>query len=143
MSDEISMMAACPHCNGDPRHNDGRDCEIDALRAEVERLKREDEANTRELHDICNALPGVAFMDPPDGGSVTIAEQVRRMYAALLARDADVRALRDFLNGTPEEWAIRELEAYDEGENDGYDRALDNIRNAKDQFAKETPPWLR
>ena len=66
----------------------------------LQALTREDEANTRELHDICSALPGVAFMDPPDGGSVTIAEQVRRMYAALLARDAEVRALRQFANAT-------------------------------------------
>lgn len=32
-----------------------------------------------ELAEIAAALPGPAYMDPPDGGSVSIAEQVRRM----------------------------------------------------------------
>lgn len=99
---------------------------ITALRAEVERLKREvmrqiawkTEAQD-ELEDICNALPGVAFMDPPDGGSVTIAEQVRRMYAALLERDAEVRALRAFCTtvlepaGEPPMWIVRRAHTYD------------------------------
>lgn len=30
-------------------------------------------------NEICNLLPGVQYMDPPDGGSVTPIEQVRRM----------------------------------------------------------------
>lgn len=51
----------------------------ECARAEVERL-REAEA---ELHEIAGALPGVAYMDPPDGGSPSIAEQVRRMRADL------------------------------------------------------------
>ena len=32
-------------------------------------------------------------MDPPDGGSVSIAEQVKRMYAALQSQDAEVARL--------------------------------------------------
>ena len=75
-----------------------------ALRAKVEQLKKDvlrqmawkTEAQD-ELEDICNELPGVAFMDPPDGGSVTVAEQVRRMYAALLARDAQVMGLKKYI----------------------------------------------
>lgn len=38
------------------------------------------EANS-EIDSIANALPGPYYMDPPDGGSVSIAEQVRRMAA--------------------------------------------------------------
>ena len=57
------------------------------------------------------------------------------------------QALRDWLNGTAEQWAIREQEAYDEGENDGYDRALDNMRNARallpPKASEDLPPWLR
>lgn len=93
------------------------DCVVTPLlreqQEEIERLKREDDANTRELHDICNALPGVAFMDPPDGGSVTIAEQVRRMYAALLERDAELadRDAQIEMRGN----MIRQLEGYIEG----------------------------
>lgn len=36
-----------------------------------------------ELAACAAAVPGVHYMDPPDGGSVTVAEQVARM-----ARDA-------------------------------------------------------
>lgn len=32
-----------------------------------------------ELDEIAAALPGTAYMDPPDGGATSIAEQVRRM----------------------------------------------------------------
>lgn len=32
-----------------------------------------------ELAEIAAALPGPIYMDPPDGGSVTIAEQVARL----------------------------------------------------------------
>lgn len=31
------------------------------------------------LQEVMNALPGTTYMDPPDGGAPTIAEQVRRM----------------------------------------------------------------
>ena len=58
--------------------------------AEVERL-REAEA---ELHEIASVLPGVAYMDPPDGGSPSIAEQVRRMRADLDRTAAEVERLR-------------------------------------------------
>ena len=78
--------------------------QLSARDAEVEKLKRDlvrqiawkNEAQD-ELEDICNELPGVAFMDLPDGGSVTIAEQVRRMYAALLDRDAQVMGLKKYI----------------------------------------------
>jgi hypothetical protein len=44
----------------------------DALKAENEKLL------TLE-RDVSNALPGVYYMDPPDGGSAPLGEQVRRM----------------------------------------------------------------
>ena len=34
--------------------------------------------------DLLNLLPGVYYMDPPDGGSVTVIEQLQRM-----AKDAE------------------------------------------------------
>lgn len=40
--------------------------------AEIHRLQA-------ELSAIASALPGTLYMDPPDGGSVTIAEQVARL----------------------------------------------------------------
>lgn len=46
---------------------------LDERDAEVERLRG-------ELDDCINVLPNTAYyLDPPDGGSVTIAEQLRRM----------------------------------------------------------------
>lgn len=43
---------------------------------EIERLR----SGRNELEAaISNALPGVRYMDPPDGGSPSLAEQLRRM----------------------------------------------------------------
>ncbi|HEJ9917879.1 TPA: hypothetical protein SMO01_005814 [Pseudomonas aeruginosa] len=46
--------------------------EILGLIAEVERLEA-------ELSQCAIALPGTYYMDPPDGGNVSIPEQIRRM----------------------------------------------------------------
>lgn len=40
----------------------------------------------------CELLPGTQYMDPPDGGSVTPLEQVRRMVAAYRNRIAELEA---------------------------------------------------
>lgn len=44
-----------------------------------------------QLAEIAAALPGNYYMDPPDGGNVSIAEQVRRMAAdvAISVRNCD------------------------------------------------------
>lgn len=70
--------------------------ERDELKAENEALKQD--ANYREVQSIradfnecAAALPGPYYMDPPDGGDVPVAEQLRRM-----AKDAErYRWLRD------------------------------------------------
>lgn len=49
---------------------------ITTLTAEVARL-------TAELAEVAAALPGPVYMDLPDGGDVSLAEQVRRMAAEL------------------------------------------------------------
>ncbi|MFU7278736.1 hypothetical protein ACM75F_24565 [Pseudomonas aeruginosa] len=55
---------------------------------EVERLEA-------ELSQCASALPGTYYMDPPDGGNVSIPEQIRRM-----AKDAArYRALRQKQRG--------------------------------------------
>lgn len=41
-----------------------------------------------ELSAVSSAIGSVRFMDPPDGGSVTLAEQVSRMRAELEALEA-------------------------------------------------------
>lgn len=64
----------------DPRHKwDGIACRDETIRlqdAEIERLRA-------DLDAVASALPGVRYMDPPDGGSVSLAEQVRRMSAEI------------------------------------------------------------
>ncbi|HCJ6265552.1 TPA: hypothetical protein N2C23_006114 [Pseudomonas aeruginosa] len=62
------------------------------LIAEVERLES-------EIDQCANALSGTYYMDPPDGGNVSIPEQIRRM-----AKDAArYRGLRD--EGYLHNWA--------------------------------------
>ena len=54
------------------------------LIAEVERLEA-------ELSQCASALPGTYYMDPPDGGNVSIPEQIRRMAADFGERDRAFR----------------------------------------------------
>lgn len=66
--------------------------EILGLIAEVERLEA-------ELSQCASALSGTYYMDPPDGGNVSIPEQIRRM-----AKDAArYRWLRDLPEDSPHE----------------------------------------
>lgn len=59
-----------------------RDEENQDLMLTVGRLRVEREASEAELDNaLCEILPGTQYMDPPDGGSVTPLEQVRRMVA--------------------------------------------------------------
>ena len=59
-----------------------RDEENQDLMLTVGRLRVEREASEAELNNaLCELLPGTQYMDPPDGGSVTPLEQVRRMVA--------------------------------------------------------------
>ena len=67
--------------------------EIDRLRAEVEALRADAQA-------VAALLPGPYYMDPPDGGSVTVIEQLRRMAADAaryrwIKRGASFREERD------------------------------------------------
>jgi hypothetical protein len=50
--------------------------------AELEESLRDKQALLEALDNaLCEILPGTQYMDPPDGGSVTPLEQVRRMVA--------------------------------------------------------------
>ncbi|WP_313707922.1 hypothetical protein [Atlantibacter hermannii] len=46
---------------------------------------------------LCEMLPGIQYMDPPDGGSVTPLEQVRRMVADYRQRIAELEKKTAFL----------------------------------------------
>lgn len=80
--------------------------EVDLLSA---RLKAENCAHkdtqkhcewlAQDLKECASALPGTYYMDPPDGGNVSIPEQIRRM-----AKDAArYRWLRDLPEDSPHE----------------------------------------
>jgi len=50
-----------------------------------------------ELHAISVALDSPRFMDPPDGGSLTLAEQVTRMRVALETAERDLAAAEEVI----------------------------------------------
>ncbi|EEW1734672.1 ead/Ea22-like family protein [Escherichia coli] len=58
---------------------------------------RDDMREAREKQEeldnaLCELLPGTQYMDPPDGGSVTPLEQVRRMVADYRERIAELES---------------------------------------------------
>lgn len=69
-----------------------------AQAAELAEANRWGEILEAEQNAIAAKLPGVRFMDPPDGGSPSLAEQVKRMREALDAaereRDEALAALK-------------------------------------------------
>ncbi|HFK8965049.1 TPA: ead/Ea22-like family protein [Escherichia coli] len=61
--------------------------------AELEEALRDKQALLEALdNSLCEILPGTQYMDPPDGGSVTPMEQVRRMVADYRERIAELEA---------------------------------------------------
>jgi len=46
---------------------------------EIDRLRAENEVLREIERDMSNALPGVYYMDPPDGGDVSLLKQLQRM----------------------------------------------------------------
>jgi multidrug resistance efflux pump len=70
------------------------------FRADVEKLEAEVEALRAAAQAVAALLPGPYYMDPPDGGSVTVIEQLRRMAADAaryrwIKRGASFREERD------------------------------------------------
>ncbi|QIK14875.1 hypothetical protein G7090_16450 [Leclercia sp. 29361] len=55
---------------------------LEDYKAAYEEEARDKEVQRAVIDDaLCKLLPGIQYMDPPDGGSVTPLEQVRRMVA--------------------------------------------------------------
>jgi hypothetical protein len=115
--------------------------------AENERLTKERDEwqcwalrNDRELHAVSVAIGSVRFMDPPDGGDVSLAEQVSRQGAALESAErqnaALVEALRKIENH-PEEYNSKR------GVSFGVRWAFNNARAiARDAIAQLDAPQL-
>jgi hypothetical protein len=73
------------------------------LRLFVKRHAAQIEQDARDAEEIQSTLPGVYYMDPPDGGSMTVADQFRRM-----AEDAArYRFLRNDTYGLADKAAIK------------------------------------
>lgn len=94
-SDEVLICTMATNTRHDEgRHNRELIIEAPALRARLDKAEAEVARLRAELDEIASVLPGVAYMDPPDGGSPSIAEQVRRMRADLDRTAAERDALR-------------------------------------------------
>lgn len=59
--------------------------ELEALRIQVGTLTEWYSNALDVISEVTAAIPGVTYMDPPDGGDVSIPEQIRRM-----AKDAEL-----------------------------------------------------
>ncbi|MFG8463035.1 ead/Ea22-like family protein [Pseudomonas aeruginosa] len=106
--------------------------EIDQLKAENcahKDTQKHCELLEQYLKECASALPGTYYMDPPDGGNVSIPEQIRRMakdaarYRWLRERDLEtIRQGGVFAGMTPEnivlnqEDLVAEIDAALEGE---------------------------
>ena len=64
-----------------------------AVSAKVAGLNRRIAELEAELSSIVNAIPGVRYLDPPDGGSVTVSEQVSRMAEEVARLSNHIRAI--------------------------------------------------
>lgn len=63
---------------------------IDSMREHMAELTEANKRNAETDEALCKLLPGVQYMDPPDGGSVTPLEQVTRMVADYRNRIAEL-----------------------------------------------------
>ncbi|MDP5445194.1 hypothetical protein P3790_29865 [Pseudomonas aeruginosa] len=106
--------------------------EIDQLKAENcahKDTQKHCELLEQYLKECASALPGTYYMDPPDGGNVSIPEQIRRMakdaarYRWLRERDLEtIRQGGVFAGMTPENIVLNqedldaEIDAALEGE---------------------------
>ncbi|MDM2850195.1 hypothetical protein OGX83_17065 [Citrobacter sp. Cpo074] len=74
----VQLANAESKCRELQRDNDSLEAVAVSMRDDM----RDARENLEELDNaLCELLPGTQYMDPPDGGSVTPLEQVRRMVA--------------------------------------------------------------
>lgn len=86
--------------------------ELEDYKAAYEEYARDKEVQRAVIDDaLCKLLPGTQYMDPPDGGSVTPLEQVRRMVADYRQRIAELEAREVRL---PERYSMLHRADFDE-----------------------------
>ena len=66
---------------------------LEALQARVSELEVIRDQDARVIADVVRAIVTTRFMDPPDGGDVSLGEQVRRMWQVLQTAEAKVAEL--------------------------------------------------
>lgn len=94
-SDEVLICTMATNTRHDEgRHNHALILAAPTMQARIAELETEVERLRAEIHEIASVLPGVAYMDPPDGGSPSLPEQFRRMRADLDRTAAERDALR-------------------------------------------------
>jgi len=71
---------------------------------EVPEDRRQMALMEKELSEVSGAIGSVRWMDPPDGGDVSMAEQVRRMRADLEAAEAKLITQTAALKGLDDYW---------------------------------------
>ena len=78
---DAAIIAACSPANMATilAHGEAQAAANERLTAECDELRRQLDEARAEREAMANVLPGVYYMDPPDGGSVPLGKQVRRM----------------------------------------------------------------
>lgn len=85
----VQLANAESKCRELQRDNDSLEAVAVSMRDDM----RDARENLEELDNaLCELLPGTQYMDPPDGGSVTPLEQVRRMVADYQNRIAELES---------------------------------------------------
>jgi len=79
------------------KRGDFWEARAEALQARVSELEVIRDQDARVIADVVRAIVTTRFMDPPDGGDVSLGKQVRRMWQVLQAAEAKVSKLEQQL----------------------------------------------
>ncbi len=79
-----AVLSLLDECDKAEAERDAALAELEALRIQVSTLTEWYSNALDVISEVTAAIPGVTYMDPPDGGDVSIPEQIRRM-----AKDAE------------------------------------------------------
>lgn len=77
--DSVELSKQCHARDVARKERDAALAELEALRIQVGTLTEWYSNALDVISEVSAAIPGVTYMDPPDGGDVSIPEQIRRM----------------------------------------------------------------